>query len=161
MLPPPCLTVRQVMSGAWFPPDMMLRIEVKHFNLGFSRESCFSQSAKKHVKNSQTPSGSFTEEGLPLIHSAIKPRSMEYCSDGCRSGRFSGLHTGSLELSQSDHCQVRDCIFFVWPLDGLLVDFFLFSLFSALEYVVDVFHLCELMSVFKYPWLCGSVLSLC
>ena len=41
MLPPPCFTVKdslvQVMSGAWFPPDMKLRIEAKQFNLGFIR----------------------------------------------------------------------------------------------------------------------------
>ena len=46
---------------------------------------------------------SFTEERLPSGHSAIKPRSVECCSDGCPSGSFSHLHTGSLELSQSDH----------------------------------------------------------
>ena len=46
---------------------------------------------------------SFTEERLPSGHSAIKPRLVECCSDGCPSGSFSHLHTGSLELSQSDH----------------------------------------------------------
>ena len=46
---------------------------------------------------------SFTEESLLSGHSAIKPRSVECCSDGCPSGSFSHLHTGSLELSQSDH----------------------------------------------------------
>ena len=45
----------------------------------------------------------FTEERLPSGHSAIKPRSVECCSDDCPSGSFSHLHTGSLELSQSDH----------------------------------------------------------
>ena len=42
---------------------------------------------------------SFTEEKLPSGHSAIKPRSMECCSDGCPSGSWSHLHTGC----QNDH----------------------------------------------------------
>ena len=46
---------------------------------------------------------SFIEERLPSGHSAIKPRSMVCCSDGCPSGGFSHLHTRPLELSQSDH----------------------------------------------------------
>ena len=40
MLPPPCFTFGMVwhgMSGAWFPPDMTLKIEAKHFNLGLIR----------------------------------------------------------------------------------------------------------------------------
>ncbi len=36
-------------------------------------------------------------------HSAIKPRSVEGCSDGCLSGILSHLQTGSLDFSQSDH----------------------------------------------------------
>lgn len=37
-------------------------------------------------------------------HSAIKAKSVEcWCSDGCPSGSHSQLHTGSSELSQSDH----------------------------------------------------------
>lgn len=36
-------------------------------------------------------------------HSAIKPRSIEGCSDVCPSGTLSHLDTGSLDLSQSDH----------------------------------------------------------
>lgn len=46
---------------------------------------------------------SFTEERLPSGHSAIKPMSVECYSDGWPSGSYSHLHTGSLELSQSDH----------------------------------------------------------
>ena len=38
------------------------------------------------------------KERLP---SSIKPRSVKCCSDGCPSGGFSHLHTGSLEISQS------------------------------------------------------------
>ena len=45
----------------------------------------------------------FTEERLPSGHSAINPRLVECCSDGCPSGSFSRLHTGSPELSKSDH----------------------------------------------------------
>ena len=45
----------------------------------------------------------FNEERLPSGPSAIKPRSAECCSDDCPSGSFSHLHSGSLELSQSDH----------------------------------------------------------
>ena len=29
--------IGQVMSGAWFPPDVMLGIQAKEFNLGFIR----------------------------------------------------------------------------------------------------------------------------
>ena len=36
-------------------------------------------------------------------HSAINPKLVECCSDGCPSGSFSHLHTGSLKLCQSDH----------------------------------------------------------
>ena len=46
---------------------------------------------------------SFTEERLLSGHSAINPRLVECCNDGCLSGSFSHLHTGSLELIQSDH----------------------------------------------------------
>ena len=56
----------------------------------------------------ETPSGlsrvfPVTEERLPSGHFAMKPRSVEHCSDGCPSGSVSHLHTGSLELGQSDH----------------------------------------------------------
>ena len=46
---------------------------------------------------------SFMKKGLLPGHSAIKPRTVECCSDGCPSGSFSHLHTGSLELNLSDH----------------------------------------------------------
>ena len=29
--------IRQVMSGAWLPPDVALNIQAKELNLGFSR----------------------------------------------------------------------------------------------------------------------------
>ena len=45
---------------------------------------------------------SFSEERFSSGHSVIKPRSLECCSEGC-PGSFFHLHTGSLELSQSDH----------------------------------------------------------
>ena len=39
MLPPSCFTVGegQVMSSAWFPPDLALGSQAKEFNLGFIR----------------------------------------------------------------------------------------------------------------------------
>ena len=46
---------------------------------------------------------SFSEERLLSGHSAIKPRSVEYFSDGCPSGSFSHLHTKSVVLHESDH----------------------------------------------------------
>ena len=85
--------IGQVMSSSWFTPDMTLRNEVNQFNLGFIRPEKLQVGC--HV--------SFTEERLPPVNTAIKPRSMECCRDGYPSGSFSYLHTGSLELSQSDH----------------------------------------------------------
>lgn len=46
------------------------------------------------------------------MHSVMKPRSVECSTEGCPSGSFSLLHTGSLEISQGDH-QVFDHLFFV------------------------------------------------
>ena len=46
---------------------------------------------------------SFTEGRLLSGHCGIKPRSVECLSDVCPCGSFSHLHTGSLELSQSDY----------------------------------------------------------
>lgn len=46
---------------------------------------------------------SFTEQRLPSGQPAIKLRLVESCSHGWPSGTFSHLHTGSLEISQSDH----------------------------------------------------------
>lgn len=43
------------------------------------------------------------EERPASGHSAVKPKSVECCSDGCPSGSHSQLHRESLELSQSDH----------------------------------------------------------
>ena len=45
----------------------------------------------------------FTEEWLPSGHYTIKAWLVEFCRDGCPSGRFSHLHRGTLELCQSDH----------------------------------------------------------
>ena len=45
----------------------------------------------------------FTEECFPSGHFSIKAWLVEYCRDVCPSGRFSHLHTGTLELFQSDH----------------------------------------------------------
>ena len=75
------------MSGAWFSPGMMLRIEAKQFNLGFIRpENLVSHSLIESFRcffaNSKQAFMSFTEERLPSSHSAIKPRSVECCCDG-------------------------------------------------------------------------------
>lgn len=43
------------------------------------------------------------EERPASGHSDVKPKSVECCSDSCPCGSHSQIHTGSLELSQSDH----------------------------------------------------------
>ncbi len=76
-----------------FPSNMMLGIEVHQ-----TRESCFSES--------EGPLGAFllilsvfscvsTEERIEFGHTAIKPISMECCSDVCPSVDFSHLHIWS------------------------------------------------------------------
>ena len=60
--------------------------------------------------------GSFTEERLSSGHSARTPRWMECCSDGCPSGSFSHLYTGSLELCQGDN-RVLDHLSYQGPID--------------------------------------------
>ena len=100
--------VVQVMNSAWFPPDITLRIEAKQLNLGFIRpENLVSHSLRVlyalFCKLQACFHVSFTEERLLSGHSAIKPRSVECCSDGCPSGSFSHLHTGPVEPCQSDH----------------------------------------------------------
>ncbi len=78
---------------SWFPSNMMLRIEVLQI-----RESCFSES--------EGPLGAFLsilsvfswviiEERIEFSHTAIKPRSVECCSDVCPFVDFSYLHTWS------------------------------------------------------------------
>lgn len=69
--------IGQMLSSAWFPPDMMLRIEAKQFNLGFIR-------LEYHVSHSlsvlymlfcELQIGfhvSITDERLPSGHSALK-----------------------------------------------------------------------------------------
>ena len=47
--------------------------------------------------------GNSIEERFSSGHSAIKYRWVECCSDGCPSGGFSNLHTGSVEHRQNDH----------------------------------------------------------
>ena len=54
----------QVMSGAWFPPDMMLAIQAKEFNL------CFSWSESPSGAYWQTPA--FAEEWLLLIGGVLR-----------------------------------------------------------------------------------------
>ena len=48
------------------------------------------------------------------FHLAINPRSVEFYSDGCPSGSFTHLNTGSLELSHIDH-QVLDQLSYQVP----------------------------------------------
>ncbi len=78
---------------SWFPSNMMLRIEVHQ-----TRESCFSQSEGPLAAFLQIPSVFscvFTEERIEFGHTAIKPRSVECCSDVCPSVSFSNLHIWS------------------------------------------------------------------
>ncbi len=75
---------------SWFPSNMMLRIEVHQ-----TRESCSSQSDGPLGAFLQIPSVFscvFTEERIEFGHTAIKPRSVECCSDVCTSVDFSYLH---------------------------------------------------------------------
>ena len=99
--------IGQVMSSAWFSPDIPLRINAKKFNLGLIRpENLISHSlGVLHVFFGKLYAGfhmSCTEERLPSGHSAIKPRLVEGCSDSWLCGTFSHLPTASLELSHSD-----------------------------------------------------------
>ena len=56
MVPPPCLL--HCRDGAWFPPDMMLGIQAKEFNLGFIRpENLVSHGLSPLGAFSKTPSG--------------------------------------------------------------------------------------------------------
>ena len=94
---------------------------------------------------------------LSLIHScivslrrgfrlAIKPRSVECFSDGCPSGSFSHLHTGSLELSRSDHrvlgLRLSPYLLCAFPFSFLrrvfIVQLFIFPLCYRLSAVVVV-----------------------
>ncbi len=72
----------QMMCSAWFSPYLMLRIEVHQ-----TRESCFSES--------EGPLGAFL--WIPIVfescHTAIKPRSVECCSDVCPSVGYSYIST--------------------------------------------------------------------
>ncbi len=78
---------------SWFPPNMMLRIEVHQ-----TRESCFSQSEGPYCVILQILnvfSCVYTEDRIESCHTAIKPRSMECCSDVCPFVDFSYLHIWS------------------------------------------------------------------
>ncbi len=78
---------------SWFPSNMMLRIEVHQ-----TRESCFSQSEGPLVAFLlilSVFSCVYTEERIEFGHTAIKPRSVECCSDVCPSVSFSNLHIWS------------------------------------------------------------------
>ncbi len=69
---------------------MMLRIEVHQ-----TREYYFSQSEGPLGAFLQIPSVFscvYTEERIESCHTAVKPRSMECCSDVCPSVDFSYLH---------------------------------------------------------------------
>ncbi len=82
----------QVISRAGFL-QTWLRIEVYQ-----TRESCFSQSEGPLGAFLQIPSVFscvFTEERIEFGHTAIKPRSVECCSDVCPSVSFSNLHIWS------------------------------------------------------------------
>ena len=92
------------MSSVWFPPDMTLRMRPILF---FVRpENLVSHSLESH-------SGAFLQTASRLLclslrrgfclATAIKLRSVECCTDGFPSGRFSHPQTGSLERSQTDH----------------------------------------------------------
>ena len=69
--------IGQMMSGAWFPPDMTLGIQAKEFNLSFIRpENVVSHGLivlqvpfGKLMAGSYVP---FTEEWLPSGHSTIQ-----------------------------------------------------------------------------------------
>ena len=69
--------IGQVMSGAWFHPEMTLGIQAKEFNLCFIRpENLVSHGLKVlQVLFGKLQAGChvpFTEEGLPSGHSTIK-----------------------------------------------------------------------------------------
>ncbi len=82
---------------SWFPSNMMLGIEVHQ-----TRESCFSESEGPLGAFLQIPSVFscvFTEERIEF-GTAIKPRSVECCSDVCPSVSFSNLHIWSWSSSR-------------------------------------------------------------
>ena len=92
--------IRQVMSSARCSPHIPLRIKNKKLDFGLIKsENFISQSlGVLRVFFWQTR----CELLCVLGHSAIKPRLVEGCSDGCLSRTLSHLSAASLELSQSD-----------------------------------------------------------
>ncbi len=84
------------MSSACFPLNMMLGIEAHQ-----TREYFFSQSEGPLGAFLQIPSGFscvYTEERIESFHTAIKPRSVECCSDVCPFVGFSHLHDHGAQL---------------------------------------------------------------
>ena len=87
--------IGQLMTGVWFPPDMM------PCNWGQTVQSWFHQTRYSCFSQSQCPvrcffckpkvgfHKSFTKEKPLSGLSAVKPRSVGCCSDGCPSGSFS------------------------------------------------------------------------
>ncbi len=73
---------------SWFPSDMMLRIERILFLRVWGSFRCF-------FANSRCVSCVFTEDRIEFVHTTIKPRSVECCSDVCPSVGFSHLHIWS------------------------------------------------------------------
>ena len=83
-----------VMSGAWFPPNMMPDIHAKEFNLCLIRPDNFVSHGLRvlQVHFGKFPAGChvpFTKEWLPSGHSMIQAWLVDCCRDGCPSGRFS------------------------------------------------------------------------
>jgi len=100
--------IRQVMTSAWFPPDITLCIQAKEFNLCFIRpENLISHSLRVfQVHFGKLQAGChvpFTEEWLPSGPSTIQAWLVECCRNGCPSWRLSSVHRAMLELCQSDH----------------------------------------------------------
>lgn len=81
----------QVLIGAWFSPDITLRIKAKQFNLDFLRPENL---AFSHAFL-QTPNRLSSDETLL---SAINGR-LEDSSDGCSSGTLPRLQLESMDLS--------------------------------------------------------------
>ena len=102
--------VIQVITSAWFPPDITLGIQSKEFNLSsdFIRPENF---ISHSLRVFQVPFGKlqvgchvpFPEEWLPSGHSTIQVWLVRCCRNGCSSGRFSSLHRALLDFCQSDH----------------------------------------------------------
>ncbi len=149
--PSPCCNQHTLFLGwysagdvqTWFPSNMMLRIEVNQTRL------CFLQIPS-------VISCVFTEERIEFGHTAIKPRSVDCCSDVCPSVGFSHLHISTWSSTR------RTIRFLITSLDKALLHQFELSLagrppLGRVLVVANIFHL----RIMETTVLLGKVQKFC